>query len=194
MQSNQPPKLNSEWTFWYASRKEKDHHIPYENRLTEISTFSDLRSFLQTYIYLKNVKDIPRNADISLFKKGYLPLWENCPDSGYWFHRFNEEEEKDVNYQWEKIVFALIGEQFNEANILGAVLSIRGRETIIQLWFNYFSYDQIKDGLSEKFKKILGIEKPMIFFKDNKQSMQDKSSLRNAERYNYKRGRKYTYN
>ena len=170
MQSNQPPKLNSEWTFWYASRKEKDHHIPYENRLTEISTFSDLRSFLQTYIYLKNVKDIPRNADISLFKKGYLPLWENCPDSGYWFHRFNE------------------------ANILGAVLSIRGRETIIQLWFNYFSYDQIKDGLSEKFKKILGIEKPMIFFKDNKQSMQDKSSLRNAERYNYKRGRKYTYN
>ena len=94
-------KLNSEWTFWYASRKEKDHHIPYENRLTEISTFSDLRSFLQTYIYLKNVKDIPRNADISLFKKGYLPLWENCPDSGYWFHRFNEEEEKDVNYQWE---------------------------------------------------------------------------------------------
>ena len=194
MQSNQPPKLNSEWTFWYASRKEKDHHIPYENRLTEISTFSDLRSFLQTYIYLKNVKDIPRNADISLFKKGYLPLWENCPDSGYWFHRFNEEEEKDVNYQWEKIVFALIGEQFNEANILGAVLSIRGRETIIQLWFNYFSYAQIKDGLSEKFKKILGIEKPMIFFKDNKQSMQDKSSLRNAERYNYKRGRKYTYN
>ena len=194
MQSNQPPKLNSEWTFWYASRKEKDHHIPYENRLTEISTFSDLRSFLQTYIYLKNVKDIPRNADISLFKKGYLPLWENCPDSGYWFHRVNEEEEKDVNYQWEKIVFALIGEQFNEANILGAVLSIRGRETIIQLWFNYFSYDQIKDGLSEKFKKILGIEKPMIFFKDNKQSMQDKSSLRNAERYNYKRGRKYTYN
>ena len=187
-------KLNSEWTFWYASRKEKDHHIPYENRLTEISTFSDLKSFLQTYLYLKNIKDISRNADISLFKKGYLPLWENCPDSGYWFHRFNEEEEKDVNYQWEKIVFALIGEQFNEANILGAVLSIRGRETIIQLWFNYFGYDQIKDGLSEKFKKILGLEKNLIFFKDNKQSMQDKSSLRNAERYNYKRGRKYTYN
>ena len=194
MQSNQPPKLNSEWTFWYASRKEKDHHIPYENRLTEISTFSDLKSFLQTYLYLKNIKDISRNADISLFKKGYLPLWENCPDSGYWFHRFNEEEEKDVNYQWEKIVFALIGEQFDEANILGAVLSIRGKETIIQLWFNYFGYEQIKDNVFEKFKKILGIEKPMIFFKDNKQSMQDKSSLRNAERYNYKRGRKYTYN
>ena len=187
-------KLNSEWTFWYASRKEKDHHIPYENRLTEISTFSTLKSFLETYIYIKKVNEIPRNADISLFKKGYLPLWENCPDSGYLFHRFNEGEEKDINYLWEKILFSLIGEQFNEANILGSVLSIRGRETIIQLWFNYFGYDQIKDGLSEKFKKILGLEKNLIFFKDNKQSMQDKSSLRNAERYGFKRGRKYTYN
>ena len=29
-------KLNCSWTFWYASRKEKDHHIPYEQRLVEI--------------------------------------------------------------------------------------------------------------------------------------------------------------
>ena len=62
-------KLNSEWTFWYASRKEKDHHIPYENRLTEISTFSDLKSFLETYIYLKKINEIPRNADIYYLKE-----------------------------------------------------------------------------------------------------------------------------
>ena len=193
MQNNSSPKLNSEWTFWYASRKEKDHHIPYENRLTEISTFSDLKSFLQSYLYLKNIKDISRNADISLFKKGYLPLWENSPDSGYWFHRFNEEEEKDINFQWEKIIFALIGEQFDEANILGAVLSIRGKESIIQLWFNYFGYEQIKDNVSEKFKKILGFDNQVIYFKDNKQSIQDRSSLRNAQKYKNKK-RKYTYN
>ena len=193
MQNTTSPKLNSEWTFWYASRKEKDHYIPYENRLIEISTFSDLKSFLQTYLYLKNIKDISRNADISLFKKGYLPLWENSPDSGYWFHRFNEEEEKDINFQWEKIIFALIGEQFDEANILGAVLSIRGKETIIQLWFNYFGYEQIKDNVFEKFKKILGFDNQIIYFKDNKQSIQDRSSLRNAQKYKYKK-RKYTYN
>ena len=193
MQNTTSPKLNSEWTFWYASRKEKDHYIPYENRLIEISTFSDLKSFLQTYLYLKNIKDISRNADISLFKKGYLPLWENSPDSGYWFHRFNEEEEKDINFQWEKIIFALIGEQFDEANILGAVLSIRGKESIIQLWFNYFGYEQIKDNVFEKFKKILGFDNQIIYFKDNKQSIQDRSSLRNAQKYKYKK-RKYTYN
>ena len=29
--------LNSTWTFWYASRKEKDHHITYSDRLTKIA-------------------------------------------------------------------------------------------------------------------------------------------------------------
>jgi hypothetical protein len=61
------------------------------------------------------------------------------------------------------------------------------------LWFNYFGYEQIKDNVSEQFKKILGFNNQMIYFKDNKQSMQDKSSLRNAQKYSYKK-RKYTYN
>ena len=35
---NTPPlPLNCTWTFWYASRKEKDHHIPYSDRLTKIA-------------------------------------------------------------------------------------------------------------------------------------------------------------
>ena len=70
MQNNSSPKLNSEWTFWYASRKEKDHHIPYENRLTEISSFSDLKSFLQIYLYLK--KDIYLYGKIVLIQDIYF--------------------------------------------------------------------------------------------------------------------------
>ena len=60
----QSMKLNSEWTFWYASRKEKDHHIPYEARLTEISSFSTLEDFFKTYLYLKPTNEIDRNNDI----------------------------------------------------------------------------------------------------------------------------------
>ena len=36
-------KLNCEWTFWYASRKEQDRHIPYEQRMEEIFSFSTLK-------------------------------------------------------------------------------------------------------------------------------------------------------
>ena len=51
MQSNQPPKLNSEWTFWYASRKEKDHHIPYSDRLTKLAEFNNLKDFFKYYLF-----------------------------------------------------------------------------------------------------------------------------------------------
>ena len=90
--------LNSTWTFWYASRKEKDHHIPYSDRLTKIAEFNNLQDFFKYYIYLKPVNEIERNVDIGLFKEGYKPLWESCPDSGCWLLRFKRTADlKEIN-------------------------------------------------------------------------------------------------
>ena len=184
---NQQVPLNSTWTFWYASRKEQDHHIIYDERITKLSEFNDLKSFFHFYLYLKPVWDIERNAEISLFKKGYKPLWESCQDGGCWFIRFKKcDDPRNIDVVWENMLFSLVSEQFEEANVLGAVLSIRGRETIIELWFNYFKYDQIKNGLLHKMNTILGLEKnTTIYFKDNEKSLKDNSTLRNAESYNF---------
>ena len=192
--------LNSTWTFWYASRKEKDHHIPYSDRLIKIAEFNNLQDFFKYYIYLKPVNEIERNVDIGLFKEGYKPLWECCPDSGCWLLRFKRTADlKEINLKWEKVIFSLISEQFDEPHMLGAVLSIRGRETIIELWFNYFKYDTIKSMVAVKFGKlILGDQNEneysaTLYFKDNSQSMLDKSTLRNTETKKKKKKRKYTY-
>ena len=192
--------LNSTWTFWYASRKEKDHHIPYSDRLTKIAEFNNLQDFFKYYIYLKPVNEIERNVDIGLFKEGYKPLWECCPDSGCWLLRFKRTADlKEINLKWEKVIFSLISEQFDEPHMLGAVLSIRGRETIIEIWFNYFKYDKIKNMVAVKFGKlILGDQNETeysatFYFKDNSQSMLDKSTLRNTETYSFKKKRKYTF-
>ena len=198
---NTPPlPLNCTWTFWYASRKEKDHHIPYSDRLTKIAEFSTLQDFFKYYLYLKPVYEIERNVDIGLFKEGYKPLWECCPDSGCWSLRFKRTADlKEINLKWEKVVLSLITEQFDEPHMLGAVLSIRGRETIIEIWFNYFKYDKIKSMVAVKFGKlILGDQNEAeftatLYFKDNSQSMVDKSTLRNTETYSFKKKRKYTY-
>ena len=56
--------LNSTWTFWYASRKEKVHHIPYSNRLIKLAECNNLQDFFKYYIYLKLVNEIKRNIDI----------------------------------------------------------------------------------------------------------------------------------
>ena len=199
-ENQEPLPLNSTWTFWYASRKEKDHHIPYSDRLTKIAEFSTLQDFFKYYLYLKPVYEIERNVDIGLFKEGYKPLWECCPDSGCWLLRFKRTADlKEINLKWEKVVLSLITEQFDEPHMLGAVLSIRGRETIIEIWFNYFKYDKIKSMVAVKFGKlILGDQNETeysatLYFKDNSQSMLDKSTLRNTETYSFKKKRKYTF-
>ena len=57
--------------------------------------------------------------------------------------------------------------------MLGAVLSMRGRETIIELWFNYFKYERIKNGVAVKIKSLLQIDSSVtVYFKDNEQSLQ----------------------
>jgi translation initiation factor 4E len=189
-------KLNSTWIFWYASRKEKDHHIPYNERLSNIAEFNSLEEFFRYYTYLKSVQDIERNTDLGLFKKGYQPLWESCPDGGCWFLRFKKTDDPvDIDIKWEKLLLALVGEQFDEANMLGAVLSIRGRETIIELWFNYFKYEKIKNGVAQKLRSLLNLDQSFtVYFKDNEKSLQDKSTLRNAETYSFVQQRKSTFN
>ena len=190
-------ELNSTWTFYYASRKEKDHHIPYGERLTKLAEFSTLEDFFKFYMYLKPVQEMERNTDVGLFKSGYQPLWESCPDSGCWLFRFKRTDDmKEINLKWEKVLLSLISEQFEQPHMLGAVLSIRGRETIIEIWFNYFKLNQIKNSVCEKFKEIVLEDKnddTTLYFKDNGQSLVDKSTLRNAETYSFYNKRKYTY-
>ncbi len=102
--------LNSTWVFWYASRKEIHHYIPYGERLMNIAEFSTMEDFFKYYLYLKSVPEIERNTDLGLFKKGYKPLWESCPDGGCWFIRFKKTDDNvDIDLKWEKLVFALVG-------------------------------------------------------------------------------------
>lgn len=180
-------KLHSSWNLWFVSRKLKDHSIPYENRLTDLGNFNSLESFLNIYAFMKPAMLMERNIDISLFKHGYKPLWENCPNSGLIFIRYKKNEEcKEIDLKWEKILFALVGEQFDEPLILGTTLSIRGRETIIELWFTYNKNDKLKNSLIAKFKDLLEFSSDAnIYFKDNSLSVQDKSTLKNVEQVNY---------
>ena len=52
----------------------------------------------------------------------------------------------------------MIGEQFDESTILGTTLSIRGRETIIELWFDYNKNEKVKTALGHKIKSILNLD------------------------------------
>mgnify|MGYP003300198648 CR=1 FL=1 len=177
-------KLNSIWTFYYTSRKEEDCKIPYQERITKLAEFSNLEDFLKYYMKIKPINEIGHNCDISLFKQGYQPLWESCPDCGFWLYRFKRTDDmKLIHKQWEKIILSLVSEKFNVPHILGAVLSIRSRETIIEIWFNYFNRDSIKTSVLEQFKSLFKdkSDESIFYFKDVKQSLNEGSTLRNIE-------------
>lgn len=102
--------LNSKWCFWYISRKEKDHKIPYGERMKKIAEFVSLEEFFKYYMFLKSPSDMDRNTDLSVFKNGFQPLWESCPDSGIWFIRYKKSDDPvKIDSKWEKILFAIIG-------------------------------------------------------------------------------------
>ena len=110
VQTQEIHKLNSKWIFWYASRKEEDRHISYCDRLINIAEINTLEDFFKYYLYVKSVPDIERNTDLGLFKEGYKPLWESCPDGGCWFIRFKKTDDPvDIDNKWEKLLFALVG-------------------------------------------------------------------------------------
>lgn len=79
-----------------------------------------------------------------------------------------------------------LGEHFEEPEVIGGVLSIRGRETIIELWFNYNRNDTVKGVCAQRMKQLIQIESNLtLFFKETDQSAKDKSTLRNAESYSF---------
>jgi len=59
-------------------------------------------------------------------------------------------------------------------NIIGCVLSIRGRETILELWFNWYKNEDIKKEVTDKMKTLLELDNTKIFFKDNTMSIKVK--------------------
>jgi hypothetical protein len=178
-------ELNSVWVLWYASRKEEHHHIKYCDRLKSVGEINSLYSFFSYYVYTKSVDNIDKHNDIALFKKGYNPTWESCPNSACWFIRFKKTDDPvEIDLIWEKILFCLVGEQFEEPHLLGAVLSIRGRETIIELWFNFFKDDVRKFSIANKMANLTNLDSTfLLYFKDNELSVKDNSTIRNAESY-----------
>ena len=75
---------------------------------------------------------MPRDIDIFFFKEGQVPMWEESPEGGIWITKIRKDD--DVDSMWEALLFALIGEQFCESNVIGVSLSLRTKEKLMQVW------------------------------------------------------------
>ena len=85
---------------------------------------------------------------------------------------------------WQDMVFAAIGECFEEPTVVGISLCIRKNEDLISVWNSDSRNSDIKFNIGEKMKEILDLESDTVIeYKYHAESMQDMSTFRNARAY-----------
>jgi translation initiation factor 4E len=85
---------------------------------------------------------------------------------------------------WQDLVFATIGEVFEEPDVVGISLCIRKNEDLISVWNSDSRNPDIKFNIAESMKKILDLEPDTVIeFKYHAESMKDLSTFRNAKAY-----------
>ena len=85
---------------------------------------------------------------------------------------------------WQDMVFATVGEVFEEPDVVGISVCIRKNEDLISVWNADSRNSDIKFKIGEKMKEILDLEpNTVIEYKYHAESMQDMSTFRNAKAY-----------
>ena len=99
-----------------------------------------------------------------------------------------KKEHCNLNLAWENILCALIGEQFEDFNIIGAMLQIRYKKNLIELWLNNYQVDKdYKMKIVEKLSYFMNTDfrNANFYFKDHASSLSENSNIKNAEQYKF---------
>lgn len=82
------------------------------------------------------------------------------------------------------MVIAVIGECFEEPDVVGISVSIRKQEDLISVWNADNRNEEIRFHIGEKIKEILELEPSTIIeYKHHAESMRDRSTFKNARKY-----------
>jgi len=88
---------------------------------------------------------------------------------------------------WELLLFNMIGEQFEEPNVIGLGLSLRTKERLFEVWIKDSTSLKIRQDISNKIRHFLNLDPNdvTLYYKNHKNSIKDKSTMKNAEGYKF---------
>ncbi len=78
-----------------------------------------------------------------------------------------------LNKRWESLLFACIGEQIDNDNVIGVVMSKRSKRNLLELWIKNREED-LKVKLGEKLRVYLELDYQNLtfYFKEHSKSLQ----------------------
>lgn len=153
----------------------------FKSKIKREATVETPEEFLYLLRRLHKLHDIKPITDISLFKDGIEPMWEDPSNlkGGKWIVKIKKNTAEQRLFENIFIWFALV--PFDTMEVNGIVVSVRGQHTILSLWTRTCpSAEEIeKQGqeIREKLELKPGIP---VSFKGNDESLKDKSSFRHV--------------
>eukprot|EP01095_Lingulamoeba_sp_RSL-Kostka_P007029 TRINITY_DN2219_c4_g1_i1.p1 TRINITY_DN2219_c4_g1~~TRINITY_DN2219_c4_g1_i1.p1 ORF type:complete len:276 (+),score=92.90 TRINITY_DN2219_c4_g1_i1:102-929(+) len=178
-------RLNSKWTFWYSKQPkgQKKENIPYEDLLLKVGSFNTIENFWNYYTHLIKPSQLTKGSNIALFKNEKKPMWENFIHGGCWNIHFKKNS-LNLDWNWEKLIFGIIGEVFKEPNIVGIVVSKRSGFDVLSIWNKTASNKNLCFDIGKKLENILQLSSTrLIEYKIHSHSVKDGSTYRNGKLY-----------
>ncbi|DAZ96215.1 TPA: hypothetical protein N0F65_012577 [Lagenidium giganteum] len=178
--------LNTPWALWYDKKLPKKIDVgTYQSNLQKIATFSTVEDFWRHYIHVKRPSQLSRDVNLYLFRDrpNCAPMWEAFPNGGCWILKIKKKANV-LGKMWQDLVFAAIGEAFEQSDVVGIAMAIRSKEDMISVWNADNSDDSVRFAIGEKLKQILMLDSnTLIEYKFHANSIRDMSTFRNAKPY-----------
>ncbi|KAK8823808.1 hypothetical protein WA538_001100 [Blastocystis sp. DL] len=174
-------KLQSAWSFWYDKKLPRGQQVVnYTENLKRIGTFDTVEDFWRYYIHMKRPSALDKDCNYYLFRDQLVPAWETFPNGGCWILKVKRTSGV-LGKLWQDLVFAAIGEAFEDPNVVGVMMARRTKEDMISVWN---SANTSFSTIGDKLREILGLDPTTIVeYKLHKQSLVDGSTFRNAQAY-----------
>ncbi|KAH9387431.1 translation initiation factor 4E [Nematocida major] len=151
----------------------------FKSKIKQEAKITTPEEFLYVIRRLLKLQDIKTITDLSLFKEGIEPMWEDPSNlkGGKWIVKIKRNTAEQRLFESVFLWMALV--PFKTMDVNGAVISVRGHHTILSLWTKTCPSDGEMLEQEAEIREKLEI-KPVIpvAFKGNDESLKDKSSFR----------------
>lgn len=121
-----PHENRLQHTYWlWFSRKGAHRAMDYSKSLRVVGRCASVQQWWSLYSHLKRPTALSVYLELSLFKQGIKPMWEDPANSkgGQWVIRLRKNQ---IDRAWENVCMAMLGEQFLVGDeICGVVLTTK---------------------------------------------------------------------